>query len=133
LIEVHLEAVLLSYRSFNISRMKLCLPRDEIVLLKILLKAVVRAKVRGAITNIIQPGFAALTIIWFALSGTAAAKPPSNLSLGPQALQSNATGTNDTALGYQAMSSNTTGNANTAIGVGTLYKNTTDRGYTVAV
>jgi hypothetical protein len=126
------EAVLLTYRAFNSIRKQLWLPRDEIVLVKILLKAVVRAKVRGAITNIIQPGFAALTIIWFALSGTAAAGPPSNMSLGPQALQSNATGTNDTALGYQAMSSNTTGNANTAIGVGALYKNTTGSGNTAA-
>ena len=82
------------------------------------------------ITNIIRLRFSALTFIWFAVSGTAAAAPPSNLSLGPQALQSNTTGTNDTALGYQAMSSNTTGNANTAVGVGALYSNTTGSGNT---
>jgi Chaperone of endosialidase len=122
------EAGLLTYRAFNSTRKQLWLPRDEIALVRILLKAVVRASVRGV--AIIHPGFAALTLIWFTVSGTAAAEPPSNLSLGSQALQSNTTGTNDTALGYQAMSSNTTGNANTAVGVGALYKNTTGSGNT---
>jgi hypothetical protein len=129
------EAVLLTYRAFNNSiRKQLWLPRNEIALVRIFLKAVVRARVRGVAIEwrptIIHPGFTALPIIWFALSGIAAAEPPSNLSLGPQALQSNTTGTNDTALGYQTMSSNTTGNANTAVGVGALYKNTTGTGNT---
>ena len=41
------EAVLLTYRAFNSIRKQLWLPRDEIVLVRILLKAVVRANVRG--------------------------------------------------------------------------------------
>jgi hypothetical protein len=41
------EAVLLTYRAFNSVRKQLWLPLDEIALVRILLKAVVRASVRG--------------------------------------------------------------------------------------
>ena len=41
------EAVLLTYRAFNSIRKQLWLPRDENALVRILLKAVVRANVRG--------------------------------------------------------------------------------------
>jgi hypothetical protein len=42
------EAVLLTYRAFNSVRKQLWLPRDEIALVRILLKAVVRAGVTSA-------------------------------------------------------------------------------------
>ena len=42
------EAVLLTYRTFNSIRKQLWLPRDEIALVRILLKAVVRASVTTA-------------------------------------------------------------------------------------
>ena len=52
-------------------------------------------------------------------------RPPSaNVKLGPQALQSITTGTNDTALGYQVLKNNTTGSENTANGFQALYSNT---------
>ena len=76
------------------------------------------------ITSSIYPAFAALVLIWLALSGTAAAAPPSNVSLGSQALQSNTSGVNDTALGYQALRANTIGSQNTATGSQALYSNT---------
>ena len=41
------EAVSLAYRAFNSIRKQLWLPRDEIALVKILLKTVVRGSVRG--------------------------------------------------------------------------------------
>jgi hypothetical protein len=41
------EAVLLTYRAFSSIRKQLWLSRDEIALVRILLKAVVRANVRG--------------------------------------------------------------------------------------
>jgi hypothetical protein len=41
------EAVLLTYRALNSIRKQLWLPRDEIALVRILLRAVVRASVRG--------------------------------------------------------------------------------------
>jgi hypothetical protein len=53
------------------------------------------------------------------------AAPPTNTSLGVQALQSNTIGVNDTALGYQALRSNTIGSQNTATGSQALYSNTT--------
>jgi hypothetical protein len=77
------------------------------------------------ITNITHPALAVFALACFALLSTAAAAPPTNVSLGPQALQSNTTGTNDTALGYQALRSNTIGSQNTATGTQALYSNTT--------
>src|SRR5260370_33187115 len=66
-----------------------------------------------------------LALACFALPGRAKAAPPNNVSLGPQALQSDTTGSNGTALGYQALRSNTTGFQNTATGSQTLLRNTT--------
>src|SRR6266404_9863267 len=66
-----------------------------------------------------------LALAWFGLSGTAAAAPSTNTSLGTQALQNNTTGTNDTGLGYQALKSNTAGGGNTATGSQALLANTT--------
>ena len=67
----------------------------------------------------------ALVLACFPFAGRGAAAPQTNVSLGPQALQSNTTGTNDTALGYQALRSNTIGSQNTATGTQALYSNTT--------
>jgi hypothetical protein len=76
-------------------------------------------------TIINYSAFALFALACFGLSGTVTAAPPGNVSLGPQALQSNTTGTNDTALGFQALKSNTTGSFNTAAGAQTLLSNTT--------
>jgi len=76
-------------------------------------------------TNIINPAFSLFAFACFALSDAATAAPPSNVNVGPQTLQSNTTGTADTALGYQAMRSNTTGSQNTATGSGALLNGTT--------
>ena len=76
-------------------------------------------------TIINYSAFALFALACFGLSGTVTAAPPGNVSLGPQALQSNTTGTNDTALGFQALKSNTTGSFNTATGSQALLSNTT--------
>jgi len=53
-----------------------------------------------------------------------------NVSVGPNALQSNTSGNWNTAIGRVALSNNTTGDQNSALGNGTLTQNLTGRANT---